>query len=66
MVNKHFVKFSFHYLIIADAVALQDGLNTFTNALIHAESHMRKTIAEHVQVCKGIHYWNLLDHGNFS
>ena len=50
MVNKHFVKFGFHYLTIADAVALQDGLSTFTNALIHAESHMRKTIAEHVQV----------------
>ena len=29
---------------------LQDELNEFTNVLIHAESHMRKTIAENVQV----------------
>ena len=51
---------------LEDVEALQDGLNTLTNVLIRAESRMRKTIAEHVQVCKGIHYWNLLDHGNFS
>ena len=29
---------------------LQGELNEFTNVLIHAESHMRKTIAENVQV----------------
>ena len=45
----------FHYLFIADAVALQDGLSTFTSVLIHAESHMRKTIAEHVQVFMDVH-----------
>ena len=50
-----FVKFGFHYIFIADAVALQDGLNTFTSVLIHAESHMRKTIAEHVQVFMDVH-----------
>ena len=35
---------------LQDAVALLDGLNTFTNVLIHAESHMRKGIAQHLQV----------------
>ena len=46
-----------HYmLLITDTPkALQGELNDFTNTLIHAESHMRKTIAENVQVSGNSH-----------
>ena len=37
-------------LITGTTKELQGELNEFTNVLIHAESHMRKTIAENVQV----------------
>ena len=43
-------------LLITDTPkALQGELNDFTNTLIHAESHMRKTIAENVQVSGNSH-----------
>ena len=43
-------------LLITDTPKeLQHELNEFTNVLIHAESHMRKTIAENVQVCGNSH-----------
>lgn len=53
-------------IALQDAVELQDGLNTFTNVLIHAEPQLRKTIAQHVQVCRTYcTLWNLPDHYHF-
>ena len=42
--------FTQSYFFTGTAEHLQDELNTLTNVLMHAESYVRKTIAENVQV----------------
>ena len=49
------------FTIIGSTESLQGELNAFTYVLIHAESHMRKTIAENMQV----HAW-IPTHNTYS